>query len=180
MSVPWPFVNEALAKQLLSSDVYISPSVIYCNPPSHHTYQVVSGCFFLRRIKMKHLYGLGLLFTFYFEHLGTLRSLPLWMRNPKSADSVILKASSSKQKASCSEPQQVHLSVSNLPRMKYERGIDALKQSLRSLHAGSRPINYKWKLILLFLVRIVTAAVAFTTGNLSTTVIKLFLLHPLY
>lgn len=131
-----------------------------------------------------YLEGLGLLFSFYFEHIPTLRSLPSWLRNPQACDSLIqekvrrreiqhrppaITSDTSAATTTSTAPTPIVLSLPNGPRHKYNRGINTLAARLRQLHPGSRRMDYKTTMLLLFAVRMLTVFAAFATGDIATT-----------
>ena len=124
---------------------------------------------------MAHLEGLGLLFSFYFEHIPTLRLLPAWLRNPQACDSLIQDIVHRRTDSDhltnplSTAPAPIVLSLPNGPRHKYNRGIDTLAARLRKLHPGPHRMDYKTTMLLLFAVRMLTVLAAFATGDIATT-----------
>merc|ERR1712241_697652 len=98
--------------------------------------------------------GNWMLFKFYLEHIKTIYSLPLWMRNPDELRSVIEEKVNATGKI-------FELKVPSKISKHYNDEFEKMKSDLRRLHGGEKEVlSYKITLLLLFCIRIACIASA--------------------
>ena len=89
-----------------------------------------------------------MLFKFYLEHIKTITSLPLWMRNPDVLRSEI------EQKVNA-EGKIFELKLPSKIGKHYNNEFENMKSEMRKLHGGEKEVlSYKITLFLLFCIRI--------------------------
>ena len=104
-----------------------------------------------------------MLFKFYLKHIETIRSLPLWMRNPDVLRSEI------EQKVN-TEGKIFELKLPSKIGKHYNNEFDKMKSDMRKLHGGEKEIlTYKITLLLLFCIRILCIGSAWN-GNVVGTI----------
>ena len=111
-----------------------------------------------------YIQGNLMLFSFYLKHIKTIHSLPGWMRNPDTLQSVI------EEKVS-SDGKIFELNVPSDIGKHYNNEFEKMKSDMRRLHGGENElISYKITLILLFCVRC-SCIVSAWYGNVIATIL---------
>ena len=115
-----------------------------------------------------------MLFKFYLEHIKTIYSLPLWMRNPDELRLVI------EEKVNA-EGKIFELKVPSKIGKHYNNEFERMKSGMRRLHGGEKEmLSYKITLLLLFCIRIACIGSAWhgnTIGTISLASLQ-FLVAP--
>ena len=105
-----------------------------------------------------------MLFNFYLKNISTIRSLPKWMRNPDTLQTIIEEKVKSTGK--CFE-----LSLPSEIGKKYNNDFEKMKSEMRTLHGSEKEkFSYKITLILLFCIRLCCIASAWY-GNVIGTLL---------
>lgn len=105
-----------------------------------------------------------MLFKFYLEHIKTIYSLPLWMRNPDELRSMIEEKVNATGKI-------FELKLPSEIAKHYNDEFEKMKSEMRRLHGGEKEVlSYKITLLLLFFIRIACIVSAWH-GNVIGTIL---------